>query len=227
MTLGQGLRGDCRSPRGDRENTDGVTLGQGNHHIEPSTTSSSLSPIDPEPDKQKSRSDESTEASSSSSRRLFLGVGLPEIHSETANASNFVDQLVRYYGLSQNQRKVVAQYHESLGEEYIRKKDEIVRAQPRRNAAGALLAALRDDWHPPVATKGQTNGTHKGPVRPLVRSRTFTEERPEIAWDWKGYLLDQGMAPENLPKDLTQLDHGLFERYIVPEHRRRLANPGL
>jgi NAD(P)-dependent dehydrogenase (short-subunit alcohol dehydrogenase family) len=25
-----------------------------------------------------------------------------------------------------------------------------LRSQPRRNAAGALLAALRDDWQPPV-----------------------------------------------------------------------------
>jgi hypothetical protein len=29
------------------------------------------------------------------------------------------------------------------------------------------------------------------------------------------------MVPQNLPKELAQLDHGLFKRYIVPEHRRR------
>ena len=55
VTVGQGVRGDCRSPRGDPENTDGVTLGQGNRHREPSTTTSSLSAIDPEPDNQKGR----------------------------------------------------------------------------------------------------------------------------------------------------------------------------
>ena len=38
-------------------------------------------------------------------------------------------------------------------------------AQPRPNAARALMAALRDDWQPPVATKGQSNATHKASVR--------------------------------------------------------------
>ena len=76
-----------------------------------------------------------------------------------------MDQLVREYGLSQKQRKVVTEYLDSRGEEYVRSKAEIVRAQPLRNAAGALMAALRDDWQPPVATKGQTNATHKTPVR--------------------------------------------------------------
>jgi hypothetical protein len=118
---------------------------------------------------QKGRRDEAAEASSS--RRFFAGEGSFESQnkqnrgSETANASGFIDQLVRESGLSQKQRKVVTEYLDSRGEEYVRSKAEIVRAQPLRNAAGALMAALRDDWQPPVATKGQTNATHKTPVR--------------------------------------------------------------
>jgi len=118
---------------------------------------------------QKGRRDEAAEASSS--RRFFAGEGSFESQnkqnrgSKTANASAFIDQLVREYGLSQKQRKVVSEYRDSRGEEYVRSKAEIVSAQPRSNAAGALMAALRDDWQPPVATKGKTNATHKTPAR--------------------------------------------------------------
>jgi hypothetical protein len=123
----------------------------------------------PELDNQKGHGDEAAEASSS--RRFFAGERSFESQSkqnrgsETANASAFIDQLVREYGLSQKQRKVVTEYLDSRGKGYVQSKAEIVRAQPLRNAAGALMAALCDDWQPPVATKGQTNATHKTPIR--------------------------------------------------------------
>jgi hypothetical protein len=122
----------------------------------------------PELDNQMGHADETTKASSS--RRSFAGEGSSESQSkqnrgsETPNASVFIDQLVRECGLSQKQRKVVSEYCDSRGNDYVRSKAEIVRAQPRLNAAGALMAALRDDWQPPVATKGKTNATHKTPV---------------------------------------------------------------
>ena len=122
----------------------------------------------PQLDNQKGHGDEAEEVSSP--RRFFAGEGSSEFQgkqnrgSETA-ASAFIDQLVRECGLSQKQLKVVSEYRDSKGEEYVRNKAEIVRAQPRQNAARALMAALRDDWQPPVATKGQTSATHKIPVR--------------------------------------------------------------
>jgi hypothetical protein len=166
-TSGRGVGGDRQSPRGDSENRDGVTLGQGNHHIEPSlskTTTTTCSELDNQ------HRDEASEVSSSS-RRFFGG----EVSSETerdrtrppqtAIPSILIDQLGREYGLSEKQRKVVSEYRDSRGEEFVREKAEIVRAQPRPNAARALMAALRDDWQPPVATKGQSNATHKASVR--------------------------------------------------------------
>jgi len=67
--------------------------------------------------------------------------------------------------------------------------------------------------------------------RPLVRptkqlpvTPAATPKRAEIDWDWKSYLLSQGMPAANLPKDLAQLDQGIFQRYILPEHRRRLRS---
>jgi hypothetical protein len=125
-------------------------------------------------DNEKSRGKKATEASSS--RRSFVGEESSESlrdrigDSEAEIASALVDQLVREYGLSGKQRQTVSEYCYSRGEEYVRSKATIVRAQPRRNAAGALLAALRDDWKPTVATKPQTNATHQGPVRPGNRN---------------------------------------------------------
>jgi hypothetical protein len=128
----------------------------------------------PDLDNEKSRGKKATEASSS--HRFFVGEESCESlrdrngGSETENASALVDRLVREYGLSGKQRQAVSEYRDSRGEEYVRSKAAIVRAQPRRNAAGALLAALRDDWQPTVATKAQTNATHQGPVRPGNRN---------------------------------------------------------
>ena len=125
--------------------------------------------IGPELDNQKRGGENATEASSS--RRFLAGEESTEWQrdrncgSEAGNVSALVDQLVREYGLSQKQRRFLCEYCDSRGGEYVRRKAEIVRAQPRRNAAGALLAALQDDWQPPVAIKGQMNATHKVPVR--------------------------------------------------------------
>ena len=168
-TSGQGVRGDLRSPRGDPENNDGVTLGQGDHHIEPSLSKTTTTTY-PELDKQKGYCDEATKASSSS-RRFFEGGGssgsLPKQSGDpgAGDASSLVDSLVREYGLSAKQRQAVSEYCDSRGQEYLRSKADIVKSQPRWNSAGALIAALRDDWQPAVATGAQTNATHKRPVR--------------------------------------------------------------
>jgi hypothetical protein len=113
--------------------------------------------------------DEATEESSSS-RRSFVGEDSSESRGQRNSASEtnvraLIDELAREYGLSQTQRKVLCEFSDSRGEEYVREKAKIVRAQPRRNAAGALMAALRDDWQPPVTTKTKTNAAHKTPPR--------------------------------------------------------------
>jgi plasmid replication initiation protein len=62
--------------------------------------------------------------------------------------------------------------------------------------------------------------------RPLVlpakpRTTVTPIASVEIDWDWRSHLLWQGMPEADIPKDLTQLEPGLFQRYILPEHRRR------
>jgi len=49
--------------------------------------------------------------------------------------------------------------------------------QPRRNAAGALLAALRDDWQVPISITGATesDGDHRATSDELAR---------RMGWQW-------------------------------------------
>jgi Helix-turn-helix domain len=168
VTSGQGVGGDRQSPRGDPENPDGVTLGQGNHHIEPSLSKTTTSSLHQRMAIQTRLGDEATEESSS--RRSFVGECSSESrdqrnpNSET-NFSALIDQLAQEFGLSQPQRKVLSEFSDSRGEAYVREKVQIVHAQPRQNAGRALMAALRDDWQPPVTTKTKSNAAHKTPPR--------------------------------------------------------------
>jgi hypothetical protein len=54
-------------------------------------------------------------------------------------------------GLSKSQCDTVVGYVLSHGQKYVREKAQIVQSKSARNRAGALLAALRDDWQPSIA----------------------------------------------------------------------------
>ena len=103
----------------------------------------------PDVDSEEGGSKEPTEASSRRCSRLTISVS-----SRAPAASPLSDQLAielaEEFGLSSKQRQRVTEYFESHGHEYVRSKAEIVRSEPRKNAAGALLAASRDDWQPSV-----------------------------------------------------------------------------
>jgi hypothetical protein len=86
-------------------------------------------------------------------------------------------EVAEEFGLSSNQRQRVTEFFESHGQGYVRSKAEIVRSEPRKNAAGALLAALRDDWQPPV------------PVSPAVDTEvehlaSSDDLARRMAWQW-------------------------------------------
>jgi hypothetical protein len=136
-----------------------------------------------DPDLLNKRSDHQEATQQSSSPRVFLGVELSGSSSyrtgcpNAGNASTLVDQLVIEFGLNGKQRKDVDKHLETMGEEYVRIKAEIVRAQPRRNVAGALLAALRDDWQPPI----QTNREAAGKQARLGASQALARK---MGWEW-------------------------------------------
>jgi hypothetical protein len=120
---------------------------------------------------------EATEASSS--RRFLDGdkSSRPQSDPAAKNPSALVDQLVREYGLSKKQRQTVEEYSASLGQEYVRRKVEIVKSQPRRNAARALVAALRDDWQSSIQFKTDA-------LDGATRLEASHELAKRMGWEW-------------------------------------------
>jgi hypothetical protein len=82
-----------------------------------------------------------------------------------AEDGSLVESLVREFRLSDKQWRAVGEYRDARGIEYLRSKAEIVRSQLRRNCAGALMAALRDDSQPPVSIGPKAGVTRQRPVR--------------------------------------------------------------
>jgi helix-turn-helix protein len=70
---------------------------------------------------------------------------------EGGSSSSLVEDLRLTLGLSKSQCDTVGGYILSHGQEYVRAKAHLVQSKPIRNRAGALLAALRDDWQPPIS----------------------------------------------------------------------------
>jgi hypothetical protein len=128
-------------------------------------------------DNQNGSSSEATE--SSSSHRLLDSDKSSGFQSgpEVKNRAALVDKLVQEYGLSQKQRQTVDEYCASLGHDYVRRKVEIVKSQPRRNAAGALLAALRDDWQFPIQFKTDASDEK-------TRQEASRELAKRMGWEW-------------------------------------------
>jgi hypothetical protein len=127
------------------------------------------------------------ELETSSSRRFFEGENsfgsLRDRAAGTAgeNPPALVDRLALEYGLSRKQRQTVTEYCDLKGEEYVRSKLEIIRAQSCRNAGGALVAALEDDWQPPVSTRGEKNATREKPVRAGNRNINNSNEHCDFS----------------------------------------------
>src|SRR5215831_3104046 len=76
---------------------------------------------------------------------------------EESGSSSLVEHLRLTLGLSKSQCSTVVGYVLSQGQEYVRAKAQIVQSRSIRNRAGALLAALRDDWQPSIGP-AQTSG---------------------------------------------------------------------
>ena len=85
-------------------------------------------------------------------------------------------QLARDFRLTGKQRQTVIEYCESHGRAYVLGKAEIVRSAPRKNAAGALLGALREDWQPPVE-----RGKRADKAARLAASRATAAR---MGWEW-------------------------------------------
>ena len=146
-TAGQAVRGDLASPRGDPERSKGVTQSHPNHKIEPLTER--ITTTYPLVSEKRSQGSEPTQASSLRRDSLVVAAENSPVLLAPRTAG-LVNRLAAEFRLSNKQRQVLREYCDARGLEYVSGKAEIVRSQPRTNAAGALFAALRDNWQPPV-----------------------------------------------------------------------------
>ena len=96
---------------------------------------------------------------------------------EKSSSLTLADKLARDFRLSRKQCQAIAAYCESHGQEYVLQKVEIVSSEPRSNAAKALLAALRDDWQPPIQCNPRSSDQ---PAR-LEASRALAKR---MEWTW-------------------------------------------
>ena len=99
-----------------------------------------------------------------------------EVGTAKARSDALAGALAKEFRLTGKQRQIVTEYCESHGQEYVLGKAEIVRSAPRKNAAGALLAALREDWQPPLET-----GERVDKAARLAASRAMAER---MGWEW-------------------------------------------
>ena len=97
------------------------------------------------------------------------GRGEPDL-SRGPSAMVVAEALSDEFRLSRAQQNAVAQYCESHGKDYVMDKAAIVRSAPRKNAAGALLAALWEDWQPAVSIEN-----HHG---------RYDELAQRMGWEW-------------------------------------------
>ena len=84
-------------------------------------------------------------------------------------------EIAKEFGLTRAQELGLRAYAVREGLQYLLDKAEIVRSQPRTNAARAFLAALRDDWKPPRALP------QKKSTKPKLKR---TVEEPPGWRDW-------------------------------------------
>jgi len=173
-SVSQGVGGDPVSPRGDRQDKNGVTQGRPNHQIEPSTERITTTHL--QAAREPSHGSEPSEASSSRGDSRAIRAA-QESGLLQARVSGVVNRLTSEFALSNRQREAVRDYCNSLGIEYVDAKADIVRMQPRRNAAGALLAALRDDWQVPISITGATEGD-------VDHLATSDELARRMGWQW-------------------------------------------
>jgi hypothetical protein len=121
---------------------------------------------------------ENTTENTTTTARTHEGADPPASQEKKSSSSlSLADELVSEYRLSHKQRKIVTEYCESFGEQYVRSKAEIVQTQPRHNAAGALMAALRDDWQPPIPPNREAANQQAR----LDASQSLARQR---GWEW-------------------------------------------
>ena len=126
------------------------------------------------------RTENTTEITTENTMTTERARGRAGPHSSEEKKSSslaLADKLARDFRLSRKQQQIIADYCESNGGAYVLQKVEIVSSEPRGNAAKAFLAALRDDWQPPIQCNPRSSDEHAR----LEASRALAKR---MEWTW-------------------------------------------
>jgi plasmid replication initiation protein len=110
---------------------------------------------------------------------LFQGVN--EAMTELDEPANLLPYLKSTYQLNDEQEKKVDGYIKRNGIDYVREKLTLTQMEPRENAARYFLAALRDDFKPPVRSAGPPKKVAKRLAAPVVVTGNPTDEERQLA----------------------------------------------
>jgi uncharacterized protein GlcG (DUF336 family) len=106
--------------------------------------------------------------------------------------------------LNAKQAEALGDYIARDGIIYLLEKAEIVRSEPRQNAARAFIAALRDDWKKPVAIVDQQKA-EKAKQRQEIARREKAEAaakqaRESAEWEKNQSRIREYLETLNAPK---------------------------
>jgi hypothetical protein len=95
--------------------------------------------------------------------------------------SDLLEDLRVAYQLNEEQIGKIRGYIKNRGLGYLREKLTLTDMEPRENAARYLLAALRDDFKPPVKRVPEKKNPAKRPAPPLIMEEVRSERDQAIA----------------------------------------------
>jgi hypothetical protein len=98
-----------------------------------------------------------------------------------------IDRISGEFALNAKQAEALADYIARDGITYLLEKADIVRSEPRQNAARAFIAALRDDWKKPVAIVDEQKAEKAKERQGVARYKEAEEEaqRARESADWE------------------------------------------
>ena len=107
--------------------------------------------------------------------RAQMELSLPEGAVLDSGVAPLLADLAQEFGLSAHQLAILDEHLQQKGLEYLLEKAEIVRAEPRANAARSFLAALRDNWQKPAQIA----------PKPATKSKKLKQPAEPIGWrEW-------------------------------------------
>jgi len=104
----------------------------------------------------------------------------PVVMPERPDVDELLSHVKGTYQLNDEQTKKVERYIKRNGFEYVREKITLTEMERRENAARYFLAALRDDFKPPVRRGGEPKKRSKPPVTPVAQESVHTDEERQI-----------------------------------------------